>query len=102
MDSEYNSISAATKAIFFFGTPHQGSSKANYADVLANVAAVMSYKPKSRVTTALKTNNEYLFNLTNQFKFRLSALQIVTFYEMKPTKPFKTLVRLNSKYPDDR
>lgn len=72
----------------FFGTPHRGSDKASYGRILANVATGVMHRPKSKLIDALQSNSETLMRLSSEFKYPASKIQIATFYEMKPTKPF--------------
>lgn len=81
----------------FMGTPHQGSEKASYGKVLANVASTMMNKPTSRLLSALQTNSDTLSRLTDEFRFQLPNYQLVSFFEMKPIKMFSTLVSLAAK-----
>lgn len=76
----------------FFGTPHQGSSKADYGKILANVATGVMHKPKSKLMNALQSNSDTLMKLTSEFKFEAPKMQILTFYETKPMGVFSGLV----------
>ena len=90
-EPQYKKILDHTLGIVFFGTPHQGSAKANYGSVLANVATGVIHKPKSKLLKNLKSNSNALMDLTRQFKY-LPHLRIVTFYEMKPMAGFSSLI----------
>ena len=76
----------------FFGTLHRGSDKANYGKVLANVATGVMHKPKSKLISALRSNSDSLMRLTSEFKFEAPDLEIMTFYETRPMRPFSGLV----------
>lgn len=95
LDKQYESINKATRGIIFLGTPHRGSDKANYGKVLANIATSALNIPSPRLLGALQTNSPTLFRLTSDFQHQLPMYQIVSVYEMKPTGPLKTLVRIS-------
>ena len=76
----------------FIGTPHRGSDKANYAHVLTDIATSVLNKPPSRLVNALKENSDQLLQLTADFKHQLPMYQVLSVYELKPTKPLATLV----------
>ena len=92
IDPKYNQLLKSTQGVVFFATPHQGSDKAKYGDVLATVAAAVTQKAKTTMAAALREKSDFLFRLTDSFKFQTSSLKIVSFYELKPTAPSKTLV----------
>ena len=84
----------------FFGTPHQGSAKAYYGKILANVATGVMHKPKSKLINALQSNSDTLIRLTSEFKFEAPNIQILTFYEMKLMGVmFKNLVSMRGSSP---
>ena len=91
-EPRYESIGNHTLGVVFFGTPHRGSDKANYGKILANVAAGVMHKPKSKLISALQNNSETLMRLTSEFKFEASNFEIMTFYETKPMGIFSSLV----------
>jgi hypothetical protein len=88
----YHDIFESTVGIFFFGTPHRGSEKANYAAVLAKVATVVFNKPESKVLTALKTNSDDLMKLTSDFRFLVRRYQVVSLHETQPMGTPSSLV----------
>lgn len=93
IETQFNSINESTVGIVFLGTPHQGSEKATYGKILARVAETAAHKPKSRIISALQANSDPFMRLTSDFRFQLSDYHVVSFYELRPTKPFSTLVR---------
>ena len=90
-EPQYKKFTDQTLGIDFFGTPHQTSGKANYRNVLTNIAAAVMHKPKSKLVKDLRSNNNTLISLTRQFKY-LSCLRVVTFYETKPMLAFSSLI----------
>lgn len=82
----------ATLGLIFMGTPHQGSDKAIYGEVLANVAQFISHRPPQRLLTALQTNSEVLLRLTTDFRFQLPDYEVYSFFELRPMKGLSSLV----------
>ena len=95
-DPRYKLIKDHTLGIVFFGTPHQGSGKANYGKILANVAAGVMHKPKSRLVHALQSNSDTLMKLTSEFKYEADNIKIMTFYETKPMGILSSLVSMRA------
>ena len=91
--THYSSINQHTFGIIFFGTPHRGSGKAAYGKILAKVATAVMNKPPSKLLGALQSNSDTLTRLTSDFKHQLPKHQIVSFYERKPMRFFRKLVR---------
>ena len=91
-EPQYKAIKDHTLGLVFFGTPHRGSEKATYGKILANVATGVMHKPKSKLISALQSNSETLMKLTSEFKFEAPNMNVTTFYETKPMKPFSGLV----------
>jgi hypothetical protein len=85
-------ISDVTVGIIFLGTPHRGSEKASYGEVLAKVATEVMHKPAPALVRALRANSEALMRLTTDFRFQMSQYQVCSFYEMKPMRIFSSLV----------
>lgn len=79
--------------IVFFGTPHRGSDKAVYGKVLANVAHAVARKPPAHLLATLQTNSDVLLRLTSDFRFQLPQYQVMSFFKLRPMKPFAHLVR---------
>ena len=93
-EPRYRSIKDHTLGIVFFGTPHRGSGKASYGKTLANVAAGVMHKPKSKLIDTLQSNSDTLMRLTSEFKFEAPNIKIITFYETKPMGIFSGLVSM--------
>jgi hypothetical protein len=91
---QYKSIEKNTIGIVFLGTPHQGSNKATYGKVLANLAAIASHGPASPLIDTLRMNSDSLARLNSDFRVQLPNYQVVSLYEMRRTMPFSTLVSL--------
>ncbi len=84
------SIFISTYGILFLGTPHTGSSNAEWVSCLERICdAVFPRKltdNQSQLIGALKNNCETLQDINHRFLPLLSQLHIYSFYELKPTK----------------
>ena len=87
LDSRYTSILQSTTGIIFLGTPHQGSSVANVADIAASIASAMlpgiSFMNKPLIRS-LKQDTKGLFETAGDFANVCSGIQIYNVYEMLP------------------
>ncbi|PHH91900.1 hypothetical protein CDD83_9843 [Cordyceps sp. RAO-2017] len=85
---EYNTFSS-THAILFFGTPHNGSSKASLASNLSNMVLELSPVPaltsKSDLVSALKPHCETLQNINDSFEPIMKNDHIFFFWEQERT-----------------
>ena len=95
LESRYETIMKNTIGILFFGTPHRGTDMANYGKVLTNIANSVMNRPTSQLVEALTTNSASLSRLTSDFKHQMPMFKIVSFYEMKPSRPLSSLVSLH-------
>jgi hypothetical protein len=78
----YKGILSSVSGVIFFGTPHQGSDIANFADVLLTISS--KFGGSHHLVKALKRNSDKLFDNSKQFVDRGHALKIRTFYETEP------------------
>jgi hypothetical protein len=78
--------------IIFLGTPHRGSDKVSYGEVLANVATTVVHNPAPGLINVLRANSDALMRLTTDFRFQLPNYQVCSFYEMKPMPELSSLV----------
>ncbi|KAN0086995.1 vegetative incompatibility protein HET-E-1 [Elaphomyces granulatus] len=92
IEPQYQTISEATVGIIFLGTPHRGSDKASYGEVLANVATTVMHNPAPGLINVLRANSDALMRLTTDFRFQLPNYQVCSFYEMKPMPEFSSLI----------
>ncbi|CAG8225726.1 unnamed protein product [Penicillium nalgiovense] len=83
------SIYVCTFAILFFGTPHQGSSKANIFSSLQKIASLATPKVlielESGFVNALKKESEVLQNITDQFAPLVCNFRVFFFWEQEKT-----------------
>ncbi|KAH8649154.1 hypothetical protein BX600DRAFT_110749 [Xylariales sp. PMI_506] len=79
----YSSLLNSVRGVMFFGTPHRGSSFANWGSVLANIASAASLGTRTNQTLSrdLQSNSVVLQEINMSFIERAKALQIFTFYE---------------------
>ena len=96
IDSQYQSIKDHTIGIIFLGTPHQGSRKASYGKVLADVATTFMRQPTPKLIDTLRSNSDTLMRLTSEFKCQAPNFKIVSFFETKPMSFFSSLVRCST------
>lgn len=83
------SIHTCTFAILFFGTPHNGSSKAHLLSSLQKLASFSLPKGavqiESNLVQALEEGSETLQNITDQFAPIMSNFRIFFFWEQERT-----------------
>jgi hypothetical protein len=87
-DMRYQSILSSTRAITFFGTPHQGGSGVSAAKFLANLLHAVNIDARSDLIKELNPDSLSLFDLTGDFRQVVETLGIVihTFFEGKKTQ----------------
>ncbi|KAM0228216.1 hypothetical protein ACHAPO_010864, partial [Fusarium lateritium] len=79
----YTDLLKHIRGVAFFGTPHGGSSSADFGKVLASIlkASTLGINTNTKVVNDLKKNSQALYEITQSFVDRSKALHIVTFYE---------------------
>lgn len=79
----YHDLLQSIHGVMFFGTPHRGSSLANWSTVLGNIASVASFGSKTnwKLSQNLQTESGQLHEISKSFVDRAKALQIISFYE---------------------
>jgi serine/threonine-protein phosphatase 2B catalytic subunit len=79
----YGNVHEATKAIFFFGTPHKGSDVAYWGTYAAQLvkAIQFSYGTNTNFVMALQRNSATFAEITKQFTLLATDIRIRTFYE---------------------
>jgi hypothetical protein len=87
--SYLQSIYNCTFGILFFGTPHNGSSKARLLGSLIKLASLTlpnaACQIESGLVTALEEESETLRNITDQFAPLMSRFRIFFFWEQEKT-----------------
>lgn len=80
----------STHAIIFFGTPHRGSSYANFGEIVARAASALTMRPyNDKVVKNLSANTEILTNLrkdfvsTLEYMIQCNKFESSTFQESK-------------------
>lgn len=79
-----HSIFVSTYGILFFGTPHQGSSKANLVIFLQRMVATLPSKlvdTDSRLLDALAEGSETLQDITDNFQPKMKRFHVFFFWE---------------------
>lgn len=57
-----------TKLIVFLGTPHRGSSSADWGQIASNMARLALQDSNKKILETLEVNNEVLDNIQETFK----------------------------------
>ncbi|KAI1130691.1 hypothetical protein F5Y10DRAFT_106906 [Nemania abortiva] len=84
LESLYGEILEATKAIVFFGTPHQGADAAAWAAMLGGLGKIIGLQ-STEVVEELKRWSDPLVELTTTFSELLPRFDITTYCETKKT-----------------
>ncbi|KAF8859461.1 hypothetical protein BDZ45DRAFT_673223, partial [Acephala macrosclerotiorum] len=80
LESQYGNILDSTKAIVFFGTPHQGADTATWAAFLGGLSKAIRIR-NTEVVEELKRWSNPLVELTTTFAELAPRFQITTFFE---------------------
>ncbi|KAI3391627.1 hypothetical protein diail_7028 [Diaporthe ilicicola] len=90
----YHNLLRSVHGIMFFGTPHRGSSLANWSTVLSNVAnfASLGSKTNWKLSQNLQTESGQLQEISKSFVDRAKSLQIISFYETDKMEYLNQLV----------
>ena len=101
-DSRFTSILQSTKLIVFMGTPHRGSDYAKKVREIAKLTDAASEGSiafprfsgfNKKLLGDLEPHSTYLTELSSSFTERLKDIGIVSFYEERPPKGVKHLVK---------
>ena len=82
--SLFESIRDCTKAIIFFGTPHQGADVADWANYLGKFGRAIGLR-SAQVTEELQRWSNPLVELTTTFSGIAHKFEITTFFEKRAT-----------------
>ncbi len=85
-DPTYEPIIKAVSSIIFLSTPHRGS---NLAETLNRILQVSFVSSPTQFIAELAAGSQTLQKLNEQFRHVAPKLQIVSFYETRPTTMFK-------------
>ncbi|OBT63079.1 hypothetical protein VE03_07456 [Pseudogymnoascus sp. 23342-1-I1] len=78
-------IYSHAKGIIFLGTPHRGSGKTDFANIIASVAKVSLRQPNKQLLRTLSRDSEVLENQREQFTTITREIPIVCIREELPT-----------------
>lgn len=85
-DPTYEDIIKSVSSIIFISTPHRGT---NLAETLNRVLQVSMVANSMHFIAELASGSQTLQKLNEQFRHIAPRLQIVSFYETRPTTLFK-------------
>jgi hypothetical protein len=85
-DPTYASIIKSVSSIIFLSTPHRGT---NLAETLNRILQVSFVSNPMQFIAELANGSQTLQKLNEQFRHVAPKLQIVSFYETRPTKILK-------------
>jgi triacylglycerol esterase/lipase EstA (alpha/beta hydrolase family) len=85
-DPTYKSIIKAVSSIIFLSTPHRGT---NLAETLNRILQVSFITSPMQFIAELAAGSQTMQKLNEQFRHVAPKLQIVSFYETRPTAMFK-------------
>lgn len=88
-DPNYRKIIKSVTSIVFLSTPHRGT---NLAETLNRILRVTFLSSPKQFITELSTGSETIKKLNEQFRHVAPKLQIVSFYETKPTVVLKNAI----------
>ena len=87
-DPAYTPIMKAVTSIIFLSTPHRGT---NLAETLNRILQVSFVANPMQFISELAAGSQTLQKLNEQFRHVAPKLQIVSFYETRPTTMFKKI-----------
>lgn len=85
-DPKYQDIIKVVSAIMFLSTPHRGT---NLAETLNRILQVSFGGKQMRFIAELAAGSQTLQQLNEKFRHVAPKLEIVSFYETRPTPMFK-------------
>jgi hypothetical protein len=83
------------------GTPHRGSNAAKFARILEFSLGTIGSGPNTDLFKDLEEKSRTLMQINKEFPERGSILKIISFREMLPISPLKSLVSLQLQQPSD-
>ncbi|KAI1458489.1 hypothetical protein F4805DRAFT_140939 [Annulohypoxylon moriforme] len=78
-------IYAKTTGVIFLGTPHQGSSKESYGEIVANIAHLSFRQPNKQLLQTLNPDSHILEKQRNDFTTISNDMSIICIREELPT-----------------
>jgi hypothetical protein len=88
IDPTFSNIIKSVSAVVFLSTPHRGT---NLAETLNRILQVSFVANPMQFIAELATGSQTLQKLNEQFRHVASKLEIVSFYETRPTALFKKI-----------
>ena len=80
---QFDELLQKIRGVAFFGTPHRGSSLADWGTIFANILKVASLgsSTNSQLSADLKERSKVLQSISKSFVDRSKSLSIISFYE---------------------
>ena len=80
---QFDELLRKIRGVVFFGTPHRGSSLADWGTMFANIlkAASLGSSTNSQLSADLKERSKVLQSISKSFVDRSKSLSITSFYE---------------------
>lgn len=75
---------AYTRSVVFLGTPHRGSDKTGYAEVITRIASAALRQPNKRLVDILKQDSEVLEAQRSSFSAISKEMPVACICETKP------------------
>jgi hypothetical protein len=85
IDSEYKKIIKSVSSIIFLSTPHRGS---NMPETLHKIFRITNINYHTKYLEDLAPRSQVLQSLNDRFRHVAPNLQIVSFFETRPTAIF--------------
>lgn len=96
IDPTFANIIKAVSAIIFLSTPHRGT---NLAETLNRILQVSFVANPMQFIAELAAGSQTLQKLNEQFRHIAPNLEIVSFYETRPTPMFKKTRIVKTSWP---
>ncbi|KAF4625483.1 hypothetical protein G7Y89_g12688 [Cudoniella acicularis] len=91
LDGQYGPVYQGTRAFVFLGTPHRGSKKTPFGDIVAKIVRSVRGETDNTFLDALRENSLFSEGLRNGFLALYNDFSFLSFYETQSTKKARVL-----------